>query len=436
MAGKKQSRTLWVYMNGIIVGHLARASTGQLNFQYDASWLSHTLSRPISLSMPLTELPYKGQVVENYFENLLPDSDLIRRRIQTRFHTPSIRCFDLLSEIGGDCVGALQLLTAPLALEARAIQAEPLSSSDIASLIKSYQSAPLGMKPGLDFRISIAGAQEKTALLWHQGKWCIPKGTTATSHIVKLPIGRIPHAGIDLSNSVENEWLCLQILAAYNLPVNKAQIIQFDDMKTLVVERFDRVWTGSHSWLMRLPQEDFCQVLAMPPGLKYESDGGPGIKRILDMLQLADGASEARAQFFKTVFLFWVMGAIDGHAKNFSILLKPQGRFQLTPIYDVISAYPLAAKRELEWKKLKMAMALQSTKKHYHWQQIQLRHWLSMAKYCHFPQHKMKQMMISVFDEMDTVLAKVKSNLPDTFPEAMSESIFQGMESVKQKVRF
>ena len=78
----------------------------------------------------------------------------------------------------------------------------------------------------VDFRISIAGAQEKTALLWHQEKWCLPQSTTPTSHIIKLPIGQIKHAGIDLSESIENEWLCLKILSAYNLPVNHAKIVQ------------------------------------------------------------------------------------------------------------------------------------------------------------------------------------------------------------------
>ena len=42
-----------------------------------------------------------------------------------------------------------------------------------------------------DFRISIAGAQEKTAFLRHQGKWCRPIGSTPTTHIFKLPLGLV-----------------------------------------------------------------------------------------------------------------------------------------------------------------------------------------------------------------------------------------------------
>jgi serine/threonine-protein kinase HipA len=234
-----------------------------------------------------------------------------------------------------------------------------------------------------------------------------------------------------LSESVENEWLCLQLLSAYGLPVNQAEIVQFADVKALVVERFDRAWADSNQWLMRLPQEDFCQVLGISPGLKYESEGGPGIQSIMSVLQQAEHASEDREQFFKTVFLFWVLGAIDGHAKNFSILLKAQGRFQLTPIYDVMSAYPLADKRELEWHKLKMAMALKSSKNHYKWGTIQRRHWLSMAKQCDFSEYKMQEIITSVFDQMDEVLSKVEQTLPDHFPPQIRDAIFNGMKYIK-----
>lgn len=434
MARKQLSQELYVYMNGLEVGRLKRESTGQLVFQYGENWLKSDITRPISLSMPLTEMPYKGYIVECYFDNLLPDNDIIRKRIQQRFHTKTTQCFDLLSNIGRDCIGALQLLTSPLATDMKKIDATPIKDANIASLLKNYQLAPLGMQTNTDFRISIAGAQEKTALLWYKDQWCVPHDTTPTSHIIKLPIGKIIHAGIDLSESVENEWLCLQILSAFELPVNHAEIVQFNDIKTLVVRRFDRIWAESKNWLIRLPQEDFCQALAVPPGLKYESEGGPGIKAIMGMLQNAENANQDREQFFKTVFLFWVLGAIDGHAKNFSILLKAQGRFQLTPIYDVMSAYPLASKHEIEWPKLKMAMSLKSSINHYKWDAIQIRHWLSMAKQCHFPEHKMQEIMTNVFDKMDDVIAQVEQTMPQNFPSQISEAIFSGMRMVKKKL--
>src|SRR5579864_1085850 len=145
MARKKQYQDLYVYMNGIRVGTLTRESNGTLVFTYDMDWLNWEDTRPVSLSMPLTEIPYKGHVVECYFDNLLPDNDLIRKRIQARFSVLSDNCFDLLSYIGGDCVGALQLLTQPQVSKIKTIQANPISDKEIETLLKHYQTAPLGM---------------------------------------------------------------------------------------------------------------------------------------------------------------------------------------------------------------------------------------------------------------------------------------------------
>ncbi len=433
MARKKRYQTLYVYMNGIRVGMLAREANGTLVFTYDNDWLNWKGTRPISLSMPLTETPYTGQVVERYFNNLLPDNDLIRKRIQTRFNVPSDNCFDLLSHIGVDCIGALQLLTQTKIKNIKTIQTNPISNKQIATLLKHYKTAPLGMDRETDFRISIAGAQEKTALLFQQNKWYLPHNSTPTSHIIKLPIGHIKHSGIDLSDSVENEWLCLKILSAYHLPVNDARVVSFNDVKTLVVTRFDRRWAEDDKWLIRLPQEDLCQALGIDPGLKYEYDGGPSIQAIMNLLLGSQEALQDRKQFMKAVFLFWVMGAIDGHAKNFSIFIKPQGRYQLTPLYDVISAYPLAAKRQIEWQGLKMAMSVKGKNKHYYWNNIQIRHWLSTAAQCQFSETIMQDIIDDVFDNMENVITRVTRMLPKNFPEQISDAIFAGMRKVKNR---
>ena len=339
----------------------------------------------------------------------------------------------MLAQIGGDCVGALQLLTTPTAGNIKIIQAAPISDSAIAKLLKHYQTAPLGMDRKHDFRISIAGAQEKTALLRHKNAWHLPHGVTPTSHIIKLPIGIIKHSNINLTGSVENEWLCLNLLSAYGIPVNNSNMTTFDDVKTLVVERFDRRWMEDGNWLMRLPQEDLCQVLGKSSGNKYENEYAPGIKDIMGVLSGSVDAASDRKIFMKTVFLFWVLGAIDGHAKNFSVSIEAKGRYRLTPIYDVISAYPLADKRQLEWKELKMAMAVKDKNVHYLWDKIQLRHWLATAKNCQFPEKMMQEIIDDVFDGMDRIIAQVTLTLPTEFPADTSESIFSGMRKIRDR---
>jgi len=433
---KSKKNHLYVYMNNILVGNLARKSSRDLEFQYHSAWLERENARPISLSMPLREKAYSGDVVSHFFDNLLPDNDKILDRIQKEFSAESKRSFDLLYYIGADCVGALQFLTEeiPRQVQGQGIQADPIDDVAIAKLLKNYHTEPLGMMAENDFRISLAGAQEKTALLWYKKRWWRPRGVTPTTHIIKQPIGHIKEHNIDLSDSVENEWLCLKILSHFGLSVSQATIANFDNVKALVVERFDRKWNSDNTELIRLPQEDMCQVLGYSPGLKYERhEGGPGIIQIMKKLQGSDNALIDRYNFMKTVFLFWLLAAPDGHAKNFSLFLKAKGRYRLTPIYDVISAYPLMKQRQIEERKLVLAMAVHAKNRHYHWHEIQLRHWLATAEKCNFPTADMQKIVDGVFGALEDTIEHVRRELPDNFPSHISEPIFNGLETMKKK---
>ncbi len=434
MGRKRQRAELCAYMNGEKVGTLARAANGRLEFTYDKSWLVSSSGRPLSLSMPLAVQAYAGDTVENYFDNLLPDSQPIRNRIQRQFGAASNRGFDLLWHVGRDCVGALQLLPEDSPIEVRKIEAEPLSDAAIAETLKNYRTMPLGMREDKDFRISVAGAQEKTALLKISDQWHLPLGTTPTSHIFKLPIGHIEHSGMDLSDSVENEWLCHAILKAFGLPVANTEMLTFAGIKALVIERFDRRWATDKSWLIRLPQEDMCQALNVPPALKYESDGGPGISQIMDLLLGTTDSLADRRLFMTAKLIYWLLAAIDGHAKNFSIFLLPRGGFKLTPLYDVISAFPLVAKKQLEQRRLKMAMALTGKNRHYDWNAMLYQHWLTTAKACHFPSDEMEEIIAAVLGRLDQVIDQVGGQLQATFPDSVAGPIFDGMRMAREKL--
>ena len=421
------SQTLGVWMNGLRVGVLTKEAAGGLAFRYLPEWLATPGARPVSLSMPLRHQPYRGEVVFNYFDNLLPDNPAIRNRIQARFKVRTSHPFDLLAAIGMDCVGALQIAPEDEPpQDVRRIAGEPLSDTRIATLLGNYRSAPLGMSAdeGEAFRISIAGAQEKTALLWRQG-WQRPLGPTPTTHILKLPMGVMAHSGMNLRDSCENEWLCLKIAQAFGLPACNAEVRHFDAIKVLVVERFDRRKT--EGWIMRLPQEDFCQALGYSPNLKYESDGGPGVAEIMRLLQYSCEAKQDRAQLFASLVLFWLMAAIDGHAKNFSVFIESEGRFRLTPLYDIISAHPLIASQQVERQKIKMAMALHGKNRHYHWHSLQPRHFFSTAERVGMPVKTARDLFNDMLERVDRVIAAVQATLPPDFPEAIGVPIFTGM---------
>lgn len=427
---------LTVALNGIEVGKLTLERSGAMAFQYNPEWLDRPGARAISLSLPLSPASYRGERVYNFFDNLLPDSDAIRARMQARFQVPTRHPFDLLSSVGRDCIGAIQLYPEDsLVPDIRAVTAEQLDTPTIEHLLSSYKDAPLGMEREHDFRISLAGAQEKTALLWHQGQWQLPTGSTPTSHIFKLPIGFLEHSNIDLRESGENEWLCLQILNAFGLPTANTELAQFGSQKVLIVERFDRSWSKDGSWLMRLPQEDFCQALGVAPAIKYESDGGPGIQDGMKLLLGSQQANRDRELFFKAQILFWLLAAIDGHAKNFSLFIEPGSAYRMTPLYDVISAYPLMAQGSVAREKAKMAMSLKGRNRHYHWARIQPRHFLSTAQQVGFSTGRAKTLIVDILDQVEPAMSSVERSLPEGFPSSISAPILEGVREQAQKLR-
>lgn len=428
MGRARKSRALSVWMNGELVGEWRRSAAGAQEFQYAAAWLTAAAARPVSLSLPLHPQPYRKGVVE-FFDNLLPDNRATRERIQRRFGTSSAGAFDLLQEIGRDCVGALQLLPeGHPPVNVRKITSERLSPGGVAKVLAGSLNPGFGRGEPADdvFRISLAGAQEKAALLWHEGAWHRPTGSTPTTHILKLPMGGNPQ-GIDLSTSVENEWLCARIVRAYGIPVADCRMETFGGQKTLVVERFDRALAKNGGWYMRLPQEDFCQATATPSALKYESDGGPGIERIMELLLGSERAAADRRDFMRTQLVFWLLAAIDGHAKNFSIFLCAGGAYRLTPRYDILSAYPMLGKGrgKLSPHKIRMAMAVRGKNRHYRWREISARHWLETARRCGFSE--MKSLMDEVIAQTPTVVAKASARLPRKFPDQIATTILNGI---------
>ncbi len=410
-----------VYLNGRIVGQLHRSSSGAIDFRYDQSWLDWPRAIPVSLSLPLREDRYIGAPVAAVFENLLPDNLDIRRRVAERSHAHGSDAYSLLAAIGRDCVGALQFIPDGVAVEPPGpIDARPVSDEEVAAIIGDLAQSPLGIGNDEEFRISLAGAQEKTALLLLNGRWHVPHGTTATTHIIKPEIGLLKN-GLDLTLSVENEYLCLKLVAALGLPVTKAEMAQFGGRKALVVERFDRRWT-SDGRLLRLPQEDCCQALSAPPNLKYESDGGPGILAIAELLKGSDTPEEDRDLFFKAQMVYWLLGATDGHAKNFSVRLAPGSRFRLAPLYDVMSAQPNFDAKQIPKNKMKVAMAV-GTKRHYVIDTIVGRHYAQTAARCGFPAKNLARLIDELQDTVAGAIGRTIAGLPANFPEALAASI-------------
>lgn len=441
MLRNKPVRHLDLWMNGLHVGSWQLQNGGGETLQYSEEWTRSAQGRPLSLSLPFVpgNRPHRGAPVHNYFENLLPDSKLIRERVARRFKMGSSDAFHLLSEIGRDCVGALQIMPAGESPgNIHTIDAAPMSPAEVAQALRhTLGSGAMGSDHAEnddEFRISIAGAQEKTAFLRRDDQWCRPHGATPTTHIFKMPLGLIGNMQVDMRDSVENEWLCSQIIHAYGLPVARTEILQFEDMKVLAVERFDRRWSPDSRWLLRLPQEDMCQATNTPPLLKYESDGGPGIDAIMKLLETSVQAEQDRRTFFKAQVLFWMLRATDGHAKNFSLFLQPGGAFRLTPLYDILSAHPVigTGANQLSPYKVKMAMAVRSKNPHWVMRHIHRRHWVAIGQrygITHPDGGRVEDLLDELVAETPEVIRRMRTLLPAGFPPAVADPILHGLNA-------
>lgn len=441
MASTTSSRTLSLWMNGTFVGTWSAGPHKPDVLHYDAAWRASEEGRPLSLSLPygIGAAPLRGPAVRHYFENLLPDSKDILVRLARRFNARSIQAFDLLTEIGRDCVGALEILpeNSTPADTSGTLDAEPLTEAQVAQLLRGTTAETvMGWRAEEeDLRISIAGAQEKTALLFKDGVWYLPRGATPTTHILKLPLGLIGGMKLDMRESVENEWLCSLILRAFGLPVAACEPVQFEDIKVLVVERFDRRWwrnPSGQSRLIRLPQEDMCQATGVAPEHKYEVDGGPGIDRILDILRGSTASAQDRRNFFTAQLLFWMLSATDGHAKNFSLFLRPGGRFEMTPLYDVLSAHPLMGNGpgQLSPFKIKLAMAVRSKNAHWRMRDIARRHWVAVGNRHGITTEDGGDVEILIdrlVQATPRVVEEVRSQVAGRISERMLEAILNGL---------
>ena len=413
--------SLIVWMNGERVGEWGMLRGGRTPFfRYEESWLESPHGRALSLSLPITaDQEVRGAAVDNYFDNLLPDNAEIRRRIRTRFGTASTEVFDLLTAIGRDCVGAVQLL--PPAEEPAGwdrIDVTPLTENEVGDILRNVTVAhPLGPAEQEDFRISLAGAQEKTAFLHMAGRWFRPHRATPTTHILKLPFGVIGNFRGDFSDSVENEWLCAQLLRALELPVADVAMARFGEQAALVVTRFDRRSIGADAtevqhasfkprkgaWIARLPQEDFCQAVGLPHTLRCQADGGPSSEDVIALL-----ANSAQPQ-------------------------RPGGVYVLTPLYDVLSAWPIIGhgRNQLPLEKAKLAMAVAGRRPHYRLREITARHWRELAERTGVAD--LWTRMQSFVESAPGAIDRLGDCLPRGFPERVYTTVQEGVRAQAQR---
>ncbi|MDO9639125.1 MAG: HipA domain-containing protein [Pseudotabrizicola sp.] len=415
----RQSKTT-VWYERSKVGTLTRANDGAIGFTYDPAWLASDIAFPVASALPLSKAKWQGDPVVAAFDNLLPDAEgELREKIAARVGAQGKDVFSLLSVLGRDCVGALQFLPMDETPAEQDMQYRLISEEEMVADLKNLAAAPLAQGDDEDFRISIAGAQEKTAYLHVAGQWAKPRGITPTSHIFKTPMGILPGPDqIDLSDSVENELFCMRLAREIGLPAAHVEKITLRGQVVLSVERFDRVWQGET--LKRLPQEDICQSLGYPSAIKYQKLGGPGIAQIMELLRESDTPVDDRETFFRAQIFFFLIGASDGHAKNFSLRLGRRGRFRLAPLYDILSIAPVVRAGRLQRKRYRLAMSVDG---HYGIDEIVPRHFEAEGRAAGLPKGRALELLQDMTDRLGPALERALLAVGDHVPVAVSEPI-------------
>jgi serine/threonine-protein kinase HipA len=342
--------TLVVVLDDRIAGTLTRLAGGRLRFDYDDEYRAGASSTPLSVSLPASVRSHPDGAISPWLWGLLPDNEAVIRKWARDFHA-SASAFSLLSTpIGHDCPGAVRF-AAPAALDdvlMRSGSVAWLSEQEVAQRLEDLREDTTAWL-GRDFsgQFSLAGAQAKTALLHQDGRWGVPSGAAATSHILKPAV-----SGFDDHDL--NEHLCLDAARRVGLVVARTSIARFDGESAIIVERYDRRLVEGR--LARIHQEDLCQALGVRPERKYQNEGGPGprdVARLLRSVMPPSIADDAVSRFFDALAWNWLIAGTDAHAKNYSLLLAgPQVR--LAPLYDIASALPYGTHE----RKLRLAMKI------------------------------------------------------------------------------
>ena len=378
------------------IGRVQRHARSRLTLTYDDAWRNSADAYPLSLSMPLGAREHGPNIVGAFLWGLLPDNEMVLERWAKKFQISARNVFGLISNVGEDCAGAVQFVRPDrrdAILSGQEDGVEWLDEAELAARLKALRDDHAAWRMPRDTgQFSLAGAQPKTAVLFIDGKWGIPRGRIPTTHILKPPTGAF-------DGHAENEHLCLRTARNLGLPTATTRVIEFKGEVAIAVERYDRALSGRD--ILRVHQEDMCQALGLPPTKTYQNEGGPSAADLANLIRLYSSARDEDVGRFVDAILFnFLIAGPDAHAKNYSLLIGGAGQVRLAPLYDIASILPYD---EYDLHKVKLSMKIGGE---YGILDIRRRHIERLAKDAKLPAH--------------TVVERLKS-LAERLPDAVSD---------------
>lgn len=331
------AEVLSVILEGRPIGEVERRANGSLQLRFDRDYTREADATPLSVSMPPTEETHGDARITSWLWNLLPDNSDVLNRWGRAFGVSVASPFPLLGAgPGHDCAGAVQFCHPSVVddLLARPGDITWLAEAEVATRLRALRrDSTSWLGPGFTGQFSLGGAQAKTALHHAGGRWGVPSGSTPTTHILKPPVARFDAQDL-------NEHLCMAAARTLGMRVAETTFQQFEDETAIVVARYDR--TTLDGSIVRIHQEDFCQALSVPPARKYQADGGPTPRQIVELLRAAVPGPDADDdvwRFADGLAFNWLIAGTDAHAKNYGLLLLG-AQVRLAPFYDIASYLP------------------------------------------------------------------------------------------------
>lgn len=355
------AKSLDVYLHNHLVGHLIQDDDGQMEFAYLQNWIEDPMAIPLSQSLPLREERFSRKECRGFFAGVLPEEGK-RKIIALNLGISSQNDYAMLERIGGECAGAVTFVPTGESLPEKNYHYRGLTEDELAKKLQELPRRPL-MAGDEGIRLSLAGAQNKIAIYVDGQNIFLPLGGAPSTHILKPANERF-------EGLVFNEAVCMKLADKIGLPTAKVETRKAMEIDYLLVERYDRklVLLGPSPFsgglfgspitsygTKRLHQEDFCQALAIPPNMKYQSEGGPSLKQCFALLrQVSSVPAIDLKNFLDSVIFNILIGNHDAHSKNFSLiydnepspltkkLLATNLSIKLAPLYDLVSTvyYP------------------------------------------------------------------------------------------------
>jgi len=391
---------LYTYINNNFAGILSHNASGGIEFQYDKNALV-----PLSLSLPVREEKYTNEECIGFFNGLLPEGNNIRKYIADKYRINPNDDFAILKAIGYDCAGAVCFLKSKNndLKEFYEIQGNILSDNKLEKLIKELPQKPLGTGVR-DLRLSLAGLQDKTAVLLIDNQIALPFKNIPTTHIIKPQIK-------NYKESVENEYICMKSAQKAGINVSEVEIRKSGEIKFLLVKRYDRkIIEGK---IKRLHQEDFCQALNIISAYKYEQDGGIGYKNCYEILRKTTNPVSNIKNYTRLMIFNFLIGNNDSHGKNYSLLYDGEN-IELAPAYDILcsSVYNKVSK--------KMAMKID---KYYRFSDITFKHFKVLAKECDISYPYFKKLILQQAEILPDIVSEIINSFENTIGKDILKTV-------------